>query len=223
MKHENVMLIGTSHIARESIKEVHNTLEKEQPDIELDKVRFQGLMHKGKKGMRLKDIFRVGMKGFLFAMLGAWASKKLGKMVGVMPGSDMLAGIHWAKKNKKKIALIDQDISITLQKFSRRITWREKWHFVVDVVKGVVFRKPIVAFDLRTVPSAAVIKKMMKYVKIRYPNVYDVIVHERNVIMAKRLAVLHQKHPESSIVAVVGAGHEDDMMKLFKAYTKKTI
>ena len=68
-------------------------------------------------------------------MIGAGAGKKLGKMVGVAPGSEMKKAVRLAKKNKIKLALIDQDIEITLKRFSKSLTWCEKWNFSVDVIK----------------------------------------------------------------------------------------
>ena len=45
-------------------------------------------------------MWRVGIKGFLFAILGRWVSKKLGNLVGVKPGSEMLTAMKLAKKHK---------------------------------------------------------------------------------------------------------------------------
>ena len=37
-----------------------------------------------------------------------------------MPGSEMKAAINYAKKEKSKIALIDQNIEFTIKKISKR-------------------------------------------------------------------------------------------------------
>lgn len=136
-----------------------------------------------------------------------------------MPGSEMLTAIKAAKEVEAKIALIDQDIDITLLKFSKALTWKEKWNFVVDLAKGLIFRKGI-QFDLAKVPTQKVIKKLMKDVKKRYPSIYKVLVEERNKHMAKSLAHLITHHPEDKIIAVVGAGHEQEIRKLLKKYLK---
>ena len=224
MNHKNLTIIGTSHIAKESIKEVQNVLDETKPDmiaVELDRARLYAILHPRSRSVSWRDIFKVGIKGFLFALMGAWATRKLGKMVGVPPGSDMMTAVRWARKNKTPLALIDQNIAITLHRFSQEITWREKGRFVMDIIKGFIFRKPIVTFDLRKVPSAKTIKKLLQYTKERYPNAYKVLVDERNVVMARRLAMLHKKHPDDKIVAIVGAGHEEEMMELYKKYIKK--
>ena len=92
MKYKNLVILGTSHIAKQSIKEVEELIEKEKPDIialELDRKRLYALTHKVERKIRLKDIFRIGVKGFLFSLLGAYVEKKLGKLVGITPGSEM--------------------------------------------------------------------------------------------------------------------------------------
>ncbi len=117
MKFKNLTIIGTSHIAKQSIKEVQIVILKEEPDIvalELDKRRLTALLSEKKSKITIKDIKHVGLKGWIFSIIGAWVEKKLGDQVGVSPGSDMVAAFKAARKAKAKVALIDQDIEITL-------------------------------------------------------------------------------------------------------------
>jgi len=134
-----------------------------------------------------------------------------------MPGSEMKKAVKLAKKNKIKIALIDQDIEITLRKFSKSLTWKEKWNFFADVVKAVFSKKKTLEFDLTKVPSKNVIKKLVGQVKKRFPNVYNVLIEERNHIMAENLRKIMEMHPDKKILAIVGAGHEDDILNLIKS------
>ena len=60
----------------------------------------------------------------------------------------------------------------------------------------------------------------MKKVRERYPGLYKALVADRNEYMANALARIMKAEPESSIVAVVGAGHESEIIKLLKAKTK---
>ncbi len=219
MEYENLAIIGTSHIAKQSLEEVEAAITKKNPDIialELDKKRFYSMMHKPKGKINFYSIKKIGIKGFVFSLIGAWAEKKLGELVGVPPGSEMKKAIILAKKNKKKIALIDQDIEITLKKFSKAITWKEKWYFFVDIVKAVIFRKKEIDFDLTKVPSKKIIKKLIGKVKKRYPNIYKVLIEERNQIMAKNLKKIMENNQDKKILAIIGAGHEDEIIKLIK-------
>ena len=219
MKYGDLTIIGTSHIAKQSLDDVERAINVEKPDIialELDRRRLYSLFKKPGR-IRIYDIKKIGIKGFVFSLIGAWAGKKLGKMVGVMPGSEMKKAVKLAKKNKIKIALIDQDIEITLRKFSKSLTWKEKWNFFADVVKAVFSKKKTIEFDLTKVPSKKVIKKLVGQVKKRFPNVYNVLIEERNHIMAENLRKIMEMHPDKKILAIVGAGHEDDILNLIKS------
>lgn len=221
-----ISIVGTSHIARESIEEVSQTLLRENPDIvavELDPQRLYALQNRQRKQhhhFSMYGIKKVGVKGFLFALIGSWISQKLGKMVGVMPGEDMLTAIKIAQAHNLEVALIDQPIDITLKKLSQRLRWREKWHFITDLLKALFFKEKelqnlgLKTFDLRTVPSKVVIKKLIERVRERYPTLYSVLIAERNTYMAQRLKQLQIQSPEKKIVVVVGAGHEDEIRRL---------
>jgi len=221
MRFKNLKLIGTSHIAKESVEAVKNYIAHQKPDIvavELDRSRLAALFDKRDRKFHFKDIKRVGLSGFIFSLIGAWVEKKLGEKVGVAPGSEMLSAIKLAEQSGAKIALIDQDIGITLRRLSQSFSWKEKFRIIVDIIKGVVWRKSVVSFDLRKVPSEKLIQKLMKEVKVRYPNLYRVLVSERNEVMAQRLAKLIKDFPEKRILAVIGAGHESELIILVKKY-----
>lgn len=222
---EHLVIVGTSHIAKESVSEVKQVIEKEAPDIvalELDKGRLHHLLDPKKRKSSLRDIRHVGFKGWVFAQLGAWAEKKLGQHVGVSPGQEMLTAFYLAKEKKLPVALVDQDITITLKRFSKTLTWRERFRFLGDIISGVLRRKDF-GFDIRTVPSEKIIAKLIGRVKKHYPNVYKVLVVERNEVMARNLAMLLKMNPGKKIVAVVGAGHERELELLVKKYLSKTI
>ncbi len=227
MKYKNVILIGTSHIAKESVETVEKNILEEKPDLvclELDKKRLAALLTKQKKSkLPLKEIFRIGLKGYLFSLIGGYVQEKLGKRVGITPGSDMLAAYKTAKKNNIRVALIDQDIELTLKKFSKSITWREKGRFIIDVVKGLLFKNQVLVFDLTKVPEEELIHKLIEQVKERYPNAYKVLVEERNILMAKEISKFSKTNPDKKILAVIGAGHEKEMVRLIKKYAHNNV
>lgn len=220
LNYGNLTIIGTSHIAKQSILEVKAAIEK-KPDIvavELDKPRLEGLKDRKTTKIRVTDIFRIGVTGYVFAVIGAWAQKKLGSVVGVDPGAEMLIAVRLARKNNIWIELIDQDIRITLHRLSGAVTFREKLRFFYDISRALFFRKSemkrlgIEDFDLSKVPTDKVIRILISELKKNYPNVYRVLVKERNIFMAGRLHGLMQGNLGKSIVAIVGAGHEEELL-----------
>ena len=146
-----------------------------------------------------------------------------------MPGADMLAAIKEAKANDKQLELIDQNIEITLARFSKALTWKERWNFIADIFNALFFRKRemkrlgLENLDLSKVPSEKIIRKMIDGIKVRYPNIYRVLIDERNKFMASRLYILSRQNPTKKILAVVGAGHEEGMMEELGILEKNNI
>ena len=220
---DNIMIIGTSHIAIESVREVERVIMDVKPKIialELDHRRFLGLIRGKRTKWTLKGIRQLGVKGFIWNMVGAWIEKRLGKLVGMKPGAEMKKAIASAQKVKGDIALIDQDIALTLRKLTKEITWKEKWRFAKDIIKSVIYKHEKVKIDLTKVPDQAMIKKLTHQVKKRYPSLYKILIDERNVFMAKALYKLKHQYPSEKIVAVIGAGHTEGTLKLLQQYEK---
>lgn len=232
---DRIHIVGTSHVAKQSELNIKNAFLSFQPDfiaIELDKDRLQSLLSPQKKSSpSLRLLRQVGFVGFFFVLIGGYAQKKLGKLVGVTPGTDMLYAVHLANNNSLSLALVDRPIQQTLRRLSKSFTFKEKIRVVGDICKApfqVVFlklfkskSKKIVkkgTFDLSSIPEKDVILYLMEMLKKRYPSLYNVLIEERNHYMAKRLVLLAKKNPDKKILAVVGAGHKEGMLKLLSVY-----
>jgi pheromone shutdown-related protein TraB len=221
MEYKNLSILGTSHIARQSLEQVKQKIESHKPDIvalELDKQRLMALFAKPQKRewLSLGNIRHIGIQGLLFNIFGAIVEKKLGKMVGVKPGSEMKLAYQIAQQKKLRVALIDQPIEKTLRNFSKKFTWKEKFRLVADLFKGLFQKGPKLKIDLTKVPEEKMIEFMIKEVKHRYPNFYKVLVQDRNKVMANNLAALMKMFPDKKILAIVGAGHGKDIIRLIK-------
>lgn len=218
-RHKNLRVIGTSHIAIESVQEVQKVIKELKPRVvalELDQTRLHALLSGKKKRPSIADVRKVGVKGFLFNLLGAWIEKKLGKIVSTPPGSEMRAAVAAAREEGATIALIDQDIHITLKKLSKSITLKEKVRFARDLLIGARGKWGEERIDLRRVPDEKVIKGVTERVKKEYPSVYRVLIKERDEVMAKNLYKLMRMYEGKVIVAVVGAGHEAEIVEIIK-------
>ncbi|MBW2964551.1 TraB/GumN family protein [Candidatus Woesearchaeota archaeon] len=227
MNYRSLRIVGTSHIAQQSLKDIETAFIQHKPAfvaVELDRRRLHSLFSEEKHTVGLSAIGKIGLKGWMFATVGGWLQRKLGNVVGMKPGGEMKRAVELAKQTGAKIALIDQDIEVTLRKFSARLSWREKFRFLGDLLKSFFFKKKamkeigldMTQFDLSKVPDKVLVQKLIAQLEKRYPNVYDVLVRERNVIMANNLAKLMHQFPDEPVLAVVGAGHEEEIMHLVK-------
>ena len=220
-----VIVIGTSHIAQESITAIKRAIADTKPNfiaVELDIKRLHALASNQQSKLSLRDISHVGVKGFLFAFFGSLIQRKLGKLVGLAPGSDMLQAVKIAQREKIPLLLIDQDINITLRRFSDQLSWADKFHFIEDMVRGLLFPKSEIkkydlhTLDLRKIPSTELVEKMIGQLKKRYPSIYRVLIAERNHVMIQRLRNISAQHPAATILVVVGAGHKSEIEKAFR-------
>ncbi len=210
--YRNLILIGTSHISPDSILEVKKIIAEKKPAfvaVELDKGRLQGIFQKKNERKRIsfKELKKLGFSSFIFVLFGAWIEEKLGKMVGTKPGSEMKAAVIEAAKIQAKVVLIDQEISVTLKRLFKTLTWKEKFRFVGDLVKGLLGFGEKISFDLRKVPKEELMDKLIGQVQERYPSFYKVLIEERNEIMGKRILQHLGRYKEETLIAVVGAGH----------------
>ncbi|MBC8494684.1 TraB family protein [archaeon] len=222
---QTIKIIGTSHIAKESLFKIEKEINLFNPEIiavELDRKRFYSMMHKLESKLSIKDIRRVGFSGFLFLIIGRFVQKKLGSIVGVDPGADMKKAIDICKEKNLQLALIDRDIDITLHRFSKSFSFKEKMLIIRDIIFSP-FSRQKVNIDISKVPDKEFIKTILLELKKRYPSMYSVLVHERNEFMAKKLFKLYTLNPNKKILAVVGAGHEEGLFEELKKLYQSNI
>jgi pheromone shutdown-related protein TraB len=215
--YKNVKIIGTSHIAKESVDNIKKEFSEHSPDIvcvELDHKRMHGLLTGQKPDKSLRGIRQYGLQGYLFALIGGYIQEKLGNVVGMKPGSDMLTAVNLARASNAQLFLVDQDIDITLRKFSKSFTWKEKFRLLWDIFRAPFSKK--MHIDLNKVPKEELIHKLMMDLQSRYPNIYRVIVEERNHVMAKNIYRIMSKNEDKKMLVVIGAGHEKELLKLIK-------
>jgi len=84
-------------------------------------------------------------------------------------------------------------------------------------------RKNKIKIDLTKVPEKEFIKQLIDQVKERYPNFYKVVIEDRNKVMAKNLYTLISKNNNSKILAIIGAGHEEDLIQELKRVFKNKV
>lgn len=208
---DRLVIIGTSHIAKESVKEIKKTFEEFKPDviaIELDKSRLQKLLSNEKPTTPgLGAIKQFGLSGYLFMIIGAFAQRKLGGLVDVEPGADMKSAYLVAKENKTKILLADQPITITLKNISKKWSRKEKFKIFLDL-----FRRKKVSINIKGVPKN--LDKIIRIFKDEYPSLYQVLVEDRNIYMVKVIKNYQKRFPDQKIMLVIGAGHLEGIKKL---------
>lgn len=210
-----IILIPTSHIARESLEKIRNVVTMEKPDciaLELDINRYYALKSQD-SGSSLGMIRAFGVLSFLIYWILKRFQGYFGDKMGVLPGSEMLKGVELAKEFNLPFAFIDQPIGRTFFGI-RKIPVSEKLRIFWLLIKAVFglaypFGKKV-EIDLSKVPPKNLIEQAMGYFRKELPGFYKILVEDRNRVMARNLKELSKKFDK--IVCVIGAGHEKGMM-----------
>jgi pheromone shutdown-related protein TraB len=224
---DRIILIGSSHVGSKSLSEIKDAIDEYKPQvvgIELDTRRFKTLMskEKGDKELTMFEMIKeLGVFGFLFAKVAGSVQKKVGAKIGVKPGIDMKTAYEKARELKIPVSLIDMDLRITMKKLSK-ISFFKK----MGIVFSMIFKsfkkeyRELLDFDLKKVPSDEVVYKMVRILRKEVPELYKILIHDRNIYMGNKLLKLRQNH-EGYVIAVVGAGHVEGMEKYLKHKLKE--
>ncbi|MGZ7119666.1 MAG: TraB/GumN family protein [Methanobacterium sp.] len=221
MSPKTLEIIGTAHVSEKSIEKVRKTILEKNPDVvavELDITRYHNLLNE-KQGKTEKKDFQIRelMKGdkltlFLVSGFLSYMQRKIGDDLGVKPGSEMLAAVDTANEIGARIALIDRDISVTLNRAIKKMSFFEKMKFIYGII-AAFFAKDEEIEDIESITEGDALEEVMQYFKDTSPKAYDVLVTERDAYMAKMLLSIN----EENVVAVVGAGHQNGIKKFINS------
>ncbi len=208
---DNIVLIGTAHVSEKSVDEVREAIERHQPDIvavELDPQRHKVLT--GKREWKDLPITKVlsGSNPYFFiaqAFLAA-LQRRIGMDQGVEPGAEMLAAIEAAGENDIKVLLADRDISITLKRAWKKMSLREKMRLTWNLMAAItgVNDEELEEIDVDQLMEEDMLNMMVQELSEIVPSVADVLIHERDTFIAKKIL---QASKDGKVLAVVGAGH----------------
>ena len=217
---EDIILVGTAHISKDSVKEVEKAIEKYKPDIvavELCKKRYEALTNKDQWENTPITALLKSNKAYLILAQTFLSSiqRRLGKEYGVEPGSEMVAAIDTAKKQNIEVALVDRDITVTLKRAWMKMGIREKFRLSWEFLKALVGydAEELEELDLKELMKEDVISAMMKEFGDIAPSVSSVLIHERDKYIAKKIL---EESKKGRVVAVVGAGHLNGIKKYLK-------
>ncbi|MFB6216870.1 MAG: TraB/GumN family protein, partial [Candidatus Aenigmatarchaeota archaeon] len=136
----------------------------------------------------------------------------IGKKTGVMPGDEMLHAYNRAVEDGRDIALIDQDIRVTVKKL-QEVRLSEKVKAAASLVLGVF--SPI-EINLENIPEEEFLDRLLYEMEFKFPELHNVLVKERNIYMAESLKHLQDENPDAEIIAFVGAAHRKAIEEMLK-------
>lgn len=203
---DRLFLIGVAHVLPKSAVEVEDVITRERPEVvavELCPTRYLALTRRGKGLGAPGGVVRAGPKlallgGFLYLL-----QSKFSRQTGMPAGEEMLVAIKHAREVGARVELIDRDIGVTLQRLLDLMGWRERFRLFVELLLGLLpFGKRV---ELERLTDEQIVEYLLRELKRASPTAYQVLISERDVYMASRLAMLLSRGDR--VVCVVGAGH----------------
>ncbi len=208
-----IVIVGTAHVSEKSVQEVTQAIEDLHPDIvavELCQGRYRALTGQEEEGeIQIKEILSGGK---LYLLLVQWflayIQKKIGSDLGVKPGSEMIAAIEVAERTGARVALVDRDIAVTIQRFWSAMSLLEKAKLFASMIPAAFGRGDEI--DIEKVTEEDVVSAIIEEFREVSPGAAQVLIDERDAYIARNLIRLGS---EGRVVAVVGAGHRDGITK----------
>lgn len=208
----SVRLVGTAHVSAESVEEVERTIHEEQPDIvavELDEARYRQMEGEAADDLEPRDLLSGNtVYQFIAYWMLSYVQVRLGEQFDIEPGADMKAGIDTAKAVGSGLALVDRNIQQTIQRFWARMTVREKFTMVWNLLLAMMGFGGAEGeeFEIEELTDGDVISAMMEEFRQFSPGGAEALIDERDAFIGHKLVALrnHGYH----VVAIIGAGHE---------------
>jgi pheromone shutdown-related protein TraB len=209
-----IIIIGTAHVSEKSVQEVIQAIEEKKPDIvavELCPARYRSLTgQEEEKEIKISELLSGGkLYFFLVQWFLAYIQKKIGDEMGVKPGSEMLAAIDAAKRTGARVALVDRDVGITIQRFWSAMGFLDKVRLVGSLIPAA-FGWGEEEIDIDTITQEDIVSQMISEFRKISPAAANVLVDERDAYLARNLHLLSK---QGRVLAVVGAGHKEGIIK----------
>ncbi len=214
IRDNDVVIIGTAHVSKKSVEEVTTAIEDLKPDIvavELCESRYRALTGQEETGeIQIKELLS-GNKLYLILvqLFLAYIQKKIGAEMGVKPGSDMIAAIDAAHNTGARVALVDREIGVTIQRFWSSMRFREKVKLIASLIPAA-FGRGGEEIDMDEITQDDVVAQVIEEFRKISPHAAQVLIDERDAYIARNLIRLSGS---GKVVAVVGAGHREGISR----------
>ncbi|MBQ9242536.1 MAG: TraB/GumN family protein [Proteobacteria bacterium] len=214
-------IIGTAHVSEQSRQEVRRVIDRVTPDVvcvELDQERYDSFYDTDR--WKKLDIFQVIKKGkFLYLLANLMISayqRRIGAVLGVKPGAELIGAAEDAKAKNIPVSLIDRNINITLKRVWANQSFWNKCELLGEIFESLFGddeSKEETAKAIEELKQDSNLSSMVLELAKQKPQFHLPLIDERDrYLMAKMRA--HASDCKN-VVAVVGAGHVPGIVKYF--------
>ena len=209
-----IIIVGTAHVSEKSVQEVVSKIEEIRPDIvavELCPARYRALTgQEEEKEIKISELLSGGrLSFFLVQLFLAYIQRKIGDEMGVKPGSEMLAAIEAAKRTGARVALVDRDVGITIQRFWAAMGFWGKIKLIGSLIPAAIGWGDE-EIDIDSITQEDIVSQLIGEFRKISPGASNALVDERDAYLARNLILLSK---QGRVLAVVGAGHREGITK----------
>lgn len=205
---ENLRLLGTAHVSKDSVAAVKFHIENYIPDIvavELCEGRFKALMENRRLDQEgLRKVIKEGKAPLvLIQSLLSAEQRKMGLDEGEQPGAELVAAVKIAQESKLRVELVDRDIQTTLRRAWKRMRLKEKAGLIWGLLGEEEEDEEEIDLN-KLLEDGDLLSQLLDELKEIAPGAGIVLVDERDAFLAGKIDALRG---EGKVLAVVGAGH----------------
>jgi pheromone shutdown-related protein TraB len=217
-----IILVGTAHVSQASVEEVESVIRGRRPDtvcVELDTARYQTIVEN--TSWKNIDISRIlkEKKGFLlFAniILSSY-QKRLGLGAGVKPGEEMVKAIRVAEELGVPVVFADREVQVTLRRAWAKSSFWGKNKMLAALISSLFSNEKISPEEMEKLKEKNLMQSMLEELSQYLPKVKEVLIDERDRYLAAKIFAA----AGTRIVAVVGAGHVEGIVRHLQALADK--
>lgn len=213
-----ILLLGTAHVSRDSVREVEEAIRTLSPDrvcVELDEKRLKALTEPDAwKKLDLISVIKQGQLSTLVAnLMLASHQKRMGLQTGVKPGAELLAAVQTAQELGIPVDLVDREIKTTLRRAWSLTPWRRRLMLAGSLFESLFDKTPVTEEKLGEMREQDTLSALMDEMGKTFPEIREVVLSERDHFMVGRIRATEGK----KVLAVVGAGHRQGMAELLES------
>jgi pheromone shutdown-related protein TraB len=224
-------LLGTAHVSAISVEAVKVAIDSGNFDtiaVELDANRHKQLTQEN--NLQNLDIFQIIKEdkiGLVAANLSLAAyQRRLADQLGIEPGAELKAASLEAKARNLRCELIDRDAGITLKRAWNRLGFFKRAQLAAGLGINLLSSDEIDEQEIEQLKEGDMLESSFGEFAKQTPELYETIIHERDIYMAAKLLSLSDQTDVKHVLAVVGAGHLKGLAEAMKNKSidfKKTI
>lgn len=214
----DITILGTAHVSKASADMVKTLLDSGQYDavaIELCPSRHNAMVNPDALAkMDLFEIIKQGKAAMVAANLALGAyQQRMAEQLGIEPGAEMRAALDSATQHHTAVLLIDREISITLKRIYRNVSWWKRLNLFSGLIASLLTRQKVSKEEIERLKEGDLLESAFTQFAEQAEELYEPLINERDYYMAARIEQEIVNTRPKHILAVVGAGHMRGILK----------